>query len=190
MTQGMEAVLRSMGMAEPDIGPFLGRFKIAYFEKNQNLVSVADSEVPVVFVNSGVFVESVTDSDGREFIHSFYGPGGFVSCMFRWGRRSQSNIVCLKKACVSVFDGKPDELPVLFSQLTGNGGVGMIDESVNRCLLEVHARLEEFATLDAADRYRIFKDRYASLENEIPLHLTAAYIGVTPTQLSRIRNKI
>jgi CRP-like cAMP-binding protein len=75
-------------------------------------------------------------------------------------------------------------------------------------LLDVHPELERFARklaesyfvakekreielvlLDADERYRIFRQEFPGLENRIPQYHIASYLGITPTQLSRIRAK-
>jgi hypothetical protein len=48
----------------------------------------------------------------------------------------------------------------------------------------------KMALLDAADRYLIFKEEYPGLEDLIPQYHVATYFGVSPTQLSRIRQKL
>jgi hypothetical protein len=47
----------------------------------------------------------------------------------------------------------------------------------------------ELVLLQADERYKIFKQEYPNLENLIPQYHIASYLGVTPTQLSRIRAK-
>ena len=45
----------------------------------------------------------------------------------------------------------------------------------------------ELVTLEAKDRYRIFQEEHPQLEQLIPQYHIASYLGVSPTQLSRIR---
>jgi CRP-like cAMP-binding protein len=45
----------------------------------------------------------------------------------------------------------------------------------------------EMALLEAKERYHIFKREYPGLEDRIPQYHIASYLGVSPTQLSRIR---
>jgi CRP-like cAMP-binding protein len=45
----------------------------------------------------------------------------------------------------------------------------------------------ELATLSAAERYRALCERSPGLEDDVPLYEIAAYLGITPTQLSRVR---
>jgi CRP-like cAMP-binding protein len=48
----------------------------------------------------------------------------------------------------------------------------------------------EMALLDADKRYSIFRDEYPGIELEIPKYHVASYLGISPTQLSRIRKKM
>jgi CRP-like cAMP-binding protein len=47
----------------------------------------------------------------------------------------------------------------------------------------------ELVTLDARERYAIFRKEHPTLEQFIPQYHIASYLGITPTQLSRIRRK-
>jgi CRP-like cAMP-binding protein len=45
----------------------------------------------------------------------------------------------------------------------------------------------EIVLLDADKRYQIFQRNFPQLEQQIPQYHIASYLGITPTQLSRIR---
>lgn len=47
----------------------------------------------------------------------------------------------------------------------------------------------EIVLLEANKRYAIFQNEYPDLEQVIPQYHIASYLGITPTQLSRIRAK-
>ena len=47
----------------------------------------------------------------------------------------------------------------------------------------------EIVLLDADKRYEIFQRDFPQLEQQIPQYHIASYLGITPTQLSRIRKK-
>ncbi len=48
----------------------------------------------------------------------------------------------------------------------------------------------EMALLEAKERYLILKEEHPGLEDSIPQYHIASYLGITPTQLSRIRKKL
>lgn len=53
--------------------------------------------------------------------------------------------------------------------------------------VEKEKREVEIVLLEANKRYAIFKKEYPQLEQLIPQYHIASYLGITPTQLSRIR---
>ena len=56
--------------------------------------------------------------------------------------------------------------------------------------LEKEKNLVEMALLDADKRYAILKERFPTIESQVQQYHIASYLGITPTQLSRIRKKI
>jgi hypothetical protein len=46
------------------------------------------------------------------------------------------------------------------------------------------------ALMDATERYLIFKEEHPGLEDLIPQYHIASYLGISPTQLSRIRKNL
>ncbi|MCH2084086.1 MAG: Crp/Fnr family transcriptional regulator, partial [Saprospiraceae bacterium] len=56
--------------------------------------------------------------------------------------------------------------------------------------LEKEQKEIEMALLDADKRYLILRKRFPTIENIIPQYYIASYLGISPTQLSRIRKKI
>jgi len=51
-------------------------------------------------------------------------------------------------------------------------------------------REHQFLTMDAATRYQIFLKEYAYYVKQIPNTLIAAYIGITPVSLSRLKAEL
>ena len=67
-------------------------------------------------------------------------------------------------------------------------------ESLARVMAEYKFAIKEkreieLVTLEASERYEIFKKEHPNLENLINQYHIASYLGVSPTQLSRIRAK-
>ena len=56
--------------------------------------------------------------------------------------------------------------------------------------LEKERKELEMALLNATERYVLFKKSFPNLEQKIPQYHIASYLGVTATQLSRLRNKL
>jgi CRP-like cAMP-binding protein len=57
-------------------------------------------------------------------------------------------------------------------------------------LLAKEAREIEFVQNDATARYLCFIDEYPALKDRLPQYHIASYLGITPTQLSRIKKNL
>lgn len=56
--------------------------------------------------------------------------------------------------------------------------------------LEKEQKELEMALLDAEKRYLLFRKTFPTLEQQIPQYHIASYLGISATQLSRVRKKI
>ncbi|MCH2046911.1 MAG: Crp/Fnr family transcriptional regulator, partial [Saprospiraceae bacterium] len=56
--------------------------------------------------------------------------------------------------------------------------------------LEKEQKELEMALLDADKRYLLMRERFPTIEASIPQYYIASYLGISPTQLSRIRRKL
>ncbi|MDH5599450.1 MAG: Crp/Fnr family transcriptional regulator, partial [Cyclobacteriaceae bacterium] len=58
---------------------------------------------------------------------------------------------------------------------------------VEQIFVSKERREIEIVMLSAAERYELFKKKFPELEKSIPQYHIASYLGISPTQLSRIR---
>ncbi len=107
---------------------------------------------------------------------------------------------------VSLITGQPNRLP---QQALTDGIVVKIPLSILEQLSENNIEIErlrrkiaelffvlkekrelELAILQAEERYLIFREEFKGAEQLIPQYHIASYLGISATQLSRIRNKM
>ncbi len=60
-------------------------------------------------------------------------------------------------------------------------------KKLQRAFVSLQDRILSMVSLTAEERFKEFMARYSTLEQRIPQHQIAAYLGVTPEFLSRIR---
>ena len=66
----------------------------------------------------------------------------------------------------------------------------IINGEFERLNNRIHARVVSLLNLNSTEKYRIFMKEYPGLLNRIPHYHIAQYLGITPTQLSRVRKQI
>ena len=151
----------------------------------------ASGVVPVsfAFVVTGLFRAYVTDTEGREYNKNFFVEGSFPGAMTALLTASASRVAIesLEPSQVVLIDFKgyrellwsEDELKVF-----------QIHYLERNWLLAKDAREVEIVQADATARYRMFLRDHPDLHARLPQYHIAAHLGVTPTQLSRVRKSV
>jgi CRP-like cAMP-binding protein len=156
--------------------------------KGEIFIQEGDTARELGFLNKGVIRAYYLHSNGSEYNKHFFVPpcfiGGYASLIT--GRPNQIIQEALTDCEIFVADYAAfvqsyDEYPEL----------GKVARRLAELFFVAKEQKEiEMATLDADKRYLIFQKEFPGLEQLIPQYQIASYLGITPTQLSRIRRKI
>ncbi len=155
--------------------------KYEYFAKEGR------KEYQIAYVVSGTLRAFYRNTDGLEYNKSFFTAddltGAYSSLTV--GQTNQINIQALEDCDLLVADYPT--LTALFDQYPDW-------ERFARRYAELAFAIKEqreiaLVLLDADKRYLLFREAYPDLEQKIAQYHIASYLGITPTQLSRIRAK-
>lgn len=137
------------------------------------------------FVKSGVLRAFYRTTTGEEYNKTFFTSGHFIG--------AYSSLVTGNKNLIDIQCLTPCELLVAdYPSFVNLYDTYPKIERIARVLAEYffvqkEKREIELVTLEAKDRYMIFKEEHPNLEQLIPLYHIASYLGISATQLSRIR---
>ncbi len=145
-------------------------------------------------VLDGVLRAYISKDDGSQYTKTFFTPiffktpisfiGAFSSLVTR--TVNQVSIEALTE--VRLLEGKYEDLLCF---IKNNTEVAEWNQKLTEIFFIGKEQREfEFFTLQADSRYKLFRERYPELETLINQYYIAQFIGITPTQLSRIRKKI
>jgi CRP-like cAMP-binding protein len=177
----------SPGITDTELEP-VRRFRVAEAAKGEYLARPGERDAGSAFVLSGLVRQVFYGPDGRERVNSF---------------ATRDTLVCPYRAQLTM---SISDLAIQALEPTRYLAVapGVVSDLAARYpgWRELTARLTEakFITAelrnrtllldDATERYRSFLAQYAEIAARVPLTQVAAYIGVTPEALSRIRRRI
>ncbi|UXX79012.1 Crp/Fnr family transcriptional regulator [Reichenbachiella carrageenanivorans] len=172
----------------------LSIFKKTTLEKGDYFAKVGRVENQFGILLDGVLRAYITNGNGSEYTKTLFTPTHFKTPISYVG--ALTSLVTMSPNQVSIQALTPSEM------LTGNylDWKSLMDHNQeiatwSRKMTELffigkELREFEYFTLHADERYKLFRMRYPELENLITQYQIAHFLGITPTQLSRIRKKI
>jgi CRP-like cAMP-binding protein len=155
---------------------------------DKNTLLYKHGEIPdsFAFVYSGLFRMFITDAKGNEYNKIFFKetsfPGAMTSLLTQ--TPSRFSIESLEPACVILLNFRAYRQLLEEKEDLKRYHIFYLEKN---WLLEKDAREVEMAQENATQRYQRFLQEHADISSRISQYHIAAHLGITPTQLSRIR---
>lgn len=147
-------------------------------------------EVPrsFAFVCKGLFRVFVLDEKGHEFNKNFFPEGRFPGSMTALLRQEPSlhSIEALESSVIIEINFQSFRELLYRSEDLKLFQIHYLEA---HWLLDKDTREVRLVQQDASERYQAFQREYPELLERLPQYHIASHLGVTPTQLSRIRKK-
>jgi CRP-like cAMP-binding protein len=169
-----------------DVLPVARLFQLRSRGRGEFFSLAGDITDRLAFVEDGILRVFHTTPDGKEHNKRFFRAGDWVLGGLSPGRPSivtvQALVPCrLREIAWSAFEAATRD-SLRWARWTTTRLLSYLDEK--------QAREIALLSTSALERYGIFRREYADVDERIPLHHVASYLGITPTQLSRLRRKI
>jgi CRP-like cAMP-binding protein len=162
-------------------------FKYRKYRKHQYILQNGDTSRCEIFILKGCTRTYEVDDKGIEHIIQFGLETWWIGDLhsFLTGMPSQLNINCIEDTEVLQITKHDQErlyekvpkLERFFRILIQKAYVAAMDR--------IYSNLSK----PAAERYQEFIDKYPHIEQRVPNHQIASYLGITPQSLSRIRSQ-
>ncbi|UII26743.1 Crp/Fnr family transcriptional regulator [Fulvivirga maritima] len=163
-------------------------FKTKKLKKRQFLFQEGDYCKQLAFVSKGIVKSYTTDDKGNDHINLFGWEGWWVSD-FR-------SFICNEKAILSIDAIEDSELLLIskdkYEQLLE--AVPIMERYFRilyqNSLVTKDRRLISSNTYTAEEKYKELINTYPFIQQKVPQHLIASYLGVTPETISRIKKNL
>ncbi len=172
---------------EDEMEIFVSLFSEKQLKKNEYFASEGEYATNLGFLINGVVRAFYRNNEGNEYNKTFFTDYNFVGAYSSLVTKQKNliNIQCLTNCSFLIAN---------FERITKLYNDYPKIERLARILAENKFSIKEkreieLVTLEASERYEIFRKEHPKLENLIPQYHIASYLGITPTQLSRIRAK-
>jgi CRP-like cAMP-binding protein len=163
-------------------------FKVQNLKKNELFIDSGTVAKKVAVLETGIMRAFYRNGEGQEYNkHFFKAPcfiGGYSSLIS--GKPNQ----IIQQALTDCKLWEVDYLKLTNLYNKHSDLERMARVLVEQFFVQKEQREVEIVLLNADKRYQIFRKEFPNLEQLIPQYHIASYLGITPTQLSRIRRKI
>ncbi len=157
-------------------------------EKGEYFIRTGEFANEIAFLETGYVRAYYVNSEGKEYNKTFFSApsiiGSYASLISKQknavAQQALTHCKIWKASFLSIEKLSEDNIEV---------------ERLRRIIAEKYflnneKKEIEMALLDADKRYSILKKEYPGIELDIPQYHIAAYLGISATQLSRIRKKL
>lgn len=162
--------------------------KIRALTKGALLYQIGKLPTSFAFVVTGLVRGFVINEQGHEYNKNFFREGQFPGCMTALLTSEPSRL-----AFQAVEDSQVIEIHFAGYRRLLFANTELMRFQIHylekNWLLHKDAREIELVQDEATQRYEQFIQDYPDLINRLPLYHIASHLGITPTQLSRIRKK-
>jgi len=138
------------------------------------------------FISEGILRIYYLNEKGEEWNKHFLQENDFVAASISPEKKSITNIQALSKVRIlSIPYVELMNLANRYNQIST-----FIQKLTFKYLEQKQEREIRLLSENAMSNYLIFQNNYPDFENRIPHYHIASYLGITPTQLSRLRKKL
>lgn len=175
-------------LSEKTLGLMAEIFVYDELKKGDYFIRKGQYAKEIAFLETGIVRAYYINSAGKEYNKQFFVSPTIIGSYASLISKQKNNVAQQALTDCKIWKAPFDKIEK-FSE--GNYEI----ERLRRIIAETYflnfeKKELEMAMLDADKRYLIFRDQYPGIELEIPQFHVASYLGISPTQLSRIRKKM
>lgn len=160
-----------------------------HIAKGTTLYAIGEIPSSFAFIHKGLMCAYLIDEEGNEFNKNFFAEGRFPGSMSALLNNETSflAIEALEDSEIIIIDFKQFRFELFADNELMAFHINYLEQ---HWLLEKEPKEIGYLQHEAKQRYLMFLDKYESILSRLPQYHIASYLGITPTQLSRIRKDL
>lgn len=188
----MDEVIRYLQQISPlrqqTVNSLSGLFHPARLEKNQLFVEEGAYAQEIGFLESGIVRAFFVNAQGKEYNKQFFMGPAFIGAYSSLLTGQKNKIAQQALTPCTIWTAPYAHIEELYTRFHDLERLGR--KLAEYYFLEKEKKELEMALLDAERRYLILQKEFPGIEQKIPQYHIASYLGISPTQLSRVRRTL
>lgn len=157
-------------------------------KKDEYFVRKGEFANEVAFLETGIVRAYYINSEGKEYNKTFFAAPSIIGSYASLISKQRNAVAQQALTDCKIWKASFHKIEELSE---GNFEIERLRRIISEGYFLSNEKKElEMALLDAEERYLILQKEYPGIELKIPQYHIAAYLGISPTQLSRIRRDL
>jgi CRP-like cAMP-binding protein len=184
----LENISRHISLSDREAEYVISLLKQRTVRKRQFLLHSGDVSRHETFIVNGLLRAYTVDKSGHEHIAMFASEGWWISDLYSFLTQSPGtqNIDALEDT--DVLQIEKQDLEKLYLEVPKFDRFFRI--LLQNAFVANQQRILTSISQTAEEQYLAFIKKYPSLEQRVPQHQVASYLGITPETISRIRRTL
>ena len=176
-------------LSEEAIKIYFSACHFKHIKKGEKLLSLGECPDSFAFIHKGLMRAFLIDNDGNEFNKNFFSEGRFPGSMSALLSNTNSflAIEALEACDIIVINFEKYRTQLFENKELMAFHINYLEK---HWLIEKEPKEIGFLQHEAKHRYLTFLDDYQPILSRLTQYHIASYLGITPTQLSRIKKEI
>lgn len=176
-------------LEEKTLSQLLSIAKVQHLQKAELLLNVGQTSKDIHILNQGVIVSYYICKDGNQYHKNIFLEGDLVGSTVSALKNESSHFALEVIENATIISFNYQKYRVLIDKHLDLKSF-YISYLEKNWIIDKEKREIEIVMKEASERYLDFIHSQPNIEKRVPLHYIASHLGITPTQLSRIRKKI
>jgi CRP-like cAMP-binding protein len=184
----LKSFLNQFGpLSAPTLTSLVAVFEFDELKKGDYFIREGEYASEIAFLGSGIVRAFYINSQGKEYNKSFFVAPSMIGSYAALISKEKNRLPQQALSDCTIWLAKFKTLEQLSKN---NHEIERLRRNMAEQFFVWNEKKQlDMALLDAKERYLIFKTEYSGIESVIPQYHIASYLGISPTQLSRIRQQ-
>ncbi|MEL7006173.1 MAG: Crp/Fnr family transcriptional regulator [Bacteroidota bacterium] len=157
-------------------------------KKEEHFIREGEYAKEIAFLESGIVRAYYVNNDGKEYNKTFFSAPSIIGSYASLISKQKNAVAQQALTDCKIWRASFHKIEELSE---GNYEIERLRRTIAESFFLNNEKKEiEMALLDADKRYFILQKEYPGIELQIPQYHIASYLGISPTQLSRIRKNL
>lgn len=163
-------------------------FTYGELKKDDYFVEAGEIAKEVAFLETGIVRAFYTDRQGKEYNQHFFVTPAIIGSYASLISKQETRIPQQALTDCIIWRASFEQIEKLSEN---NYEIERLRRMIAEHFFLFQEKKEvEMALLDASERYLIFQQEFPNVERQVSQYHIASYLGITPTQLSRVKRKL